>query len=211
MPIKENREYRSMELRANVEPESYMVEGYATTFDSPYELFRDGQYIFTEQVSRDAFMGTDMSDVIFQLNHEGKVYARQSNGSLELNQDEHGLLTRANLSLTQSAREIFEEIKTGLLTKMSFAFTVTDDAVEYNEQPDGTTKVLRTIKRIGKLYDVSVVSIPANDQTSISARTLGEGVIAEIDAERRHAQEIKAKREALQNRLSSILEVKADE
>ena len=77
MAIKADREYRSMELRkAEVregEDKSYIVEGYATTFGDTYELYRDGNYIVMENVDKDAFKDTDMSDVIFQIDHEGRV------------------------------------------------------------------------------------------------------------------------------------------
>jgi phage head maturation protease len=77
---------------------------------------------------------------------------------------------------------------------MSFGFTVTDDSFE-EDGPD----YLRTIKRVGKLYDVSAVSLPANDFTEISARSHCDGVIAEIEAERLRAEkEAEAKRQKLE-------------
>ena len=86
---------------------------------------------------------------------------------------------------------------------MSFAFTVAEDEYAEEEQGNGRMKLLRTIKRIGKLYDVSAVSLPANEGTSISARTkeLCDGEIKKFEAERLHAQEIKEKREAILARL----------
>ena len=78
MPMKTDREYRSMELRTaeQSEEKSYIVEGYATTFGDAYELYRDGNYIVMETIDNDAFKNTDMSDVVFQIDHEGRVYAR---------------------------------------------------------------------------------------------------------------------------------------
>lgn len=199
MPIKNDREYRSMKLEAENENE-YHVTGYATTFDSPYELWREKDYILMEQVDHDAFKETDMSDVIMQYDHEGRVYARTSNGSLDLKTDEHGLKVGADLSLTTGSRQLHEDIAAGLINKMSFAFTVLED--EYlEENKDDITIVTRTIKKIGKLFDVSAVSLPANDQTVISARNLGDGVISEIRAERLKAQEIKEARAKLALRL----------
>lgn len=212
MPIRPEREYRSMELRSiekNRKGE-YVVEGYATTFDSPYELYRDGKYIVKEQVSRNAFDGTDMGDVIFQLNHEGNVFARTRNNSLTLEMDDHGLKTIANLGLTTQSREIWEGINTGLLDRMSFAFTVTEDSFDEEDQGDGTIVLTRSILRIGKLYDVSVVSMPANEQTSISARSKFDGVIEQFEAERLQAQKDKEERQALKDQISRILEVSND-
>jgi len=199
MPIKNDREYRSLKLEAEKENE-FHVTGYATTFDSPYELYRDKDFVMLEQVDHDAFKDTDMRDVIMQYDHTGRVYARTSNGSLDLKTDEHGLKVNADLSLTTGSRQLHEDIAAGLINKMSFAFTVAED--EYlEENKDDITIVTRTIKRIGKLFDVSAVSLPANDQTVISARNLSDGVISEIRAERLKAQEIKEARARLALRL----------
>ena len=206
MPIKENREYRSMELRVTqTEDKDFVVDGYATTFDSAYLLYTNGKYQVWEQVDRNAFKDTDKSDVIFQYDHAGMVYARTRNKTLQLSEDDHGLKVKADLGSTEASRGIWEAINTGLIDRMSFAFTVTGDRYEEEELDNGDTKLLRTITKIGKLYDVSAVSFPANEQTSISARTkeLCDGEIAKLEAERLHAQEIKEQREAILARLSN--------
>jgi HK97 family phage prohead protease len=194
--LDEGRQYRDIDVsrfeRRAEEDGEKTVTGYATTFNQPYELYRDAYggnvYIVKEQVDPAAFEDTDMSDVIMQYNHEGRVFARVSNGTLELDPDEHGLHIRANLGGTEIGRQLFEEIEGGYTTKMSFGFRVSKDkreqTEEYNEETGTTTvTVLRTILGFSKLYDVSAVSLPANDATSISARNYGEGVIAEIKQE----------------------------
>lgn len=212
MPIKDNREYRTMELRkAEVqegEEKNYVVEGYATTFGDTYELYRDGNYIVMENVDKDAFKDTDMSDVIFQIDHQGRVYARTRNGSLDLSTDEHGLKTRTDLGLTESSRSVFEDIDAGLYDRMSFAFTVTKDSYTEEEREDGTVILTRSILSIGKLYDVSAVSFPANPNTDISARSKDaiDGEIKRFEAERLQAQRIKESRQALRDQISKILE-----
>lgn len=172
MPSREGRERRAV---VTLEPErretggepSYRVTGYATTFDEPYLLWGDVR----EQVSREAFDDdTDMSDVIMQFDHRGKVLARTSNGTLELTVDDHGLRVDADLSKSQAARDTFEEIENELVTRMSFCFRV--DREEWDE-----TEQLRTIKHFSKIYDVSAVSIPANGATEISARGWADGAI----------------------------------
>ena len=189
--IADGREYRNMELRiADDDGEDYIVEGYATTFNDPYLLWQEDNYSVYEQVDRDAFTGCDMSDVIMQYNHEGRVFARMSNGTLSCTPDNHGLRVRALLDGTEIGRQLYDEIKGGYTDQMSFGFTVAEDTREITE--DTKTKevtIMRTIKRIKKLYDVSAVSIPANPATSIAARTYGEGVIAEAKAERQRAEE----------------------
>lgn len=191
--LTEGRQYRAIvEVRAlGDEAGSKVVEGYATTFNQPYELWRDGpDYVFMEQVDRNAFDETDMSDVIMQYDHEGRVFARTGNGTLELEADDHGLHIRADLGGTEIGRQLYEEIKGGYTDKMSFGFTVDkDERLIQEDNESGTVTVLRTITRIGKLYDVSAVSLPANNATEISARSWCDGVIAQLTEERRKAEE----------------------
>ena len=178
--LDEGRQYRRV-LDIEVGDEM-IVEGYASTFNQPYELYRDGDYIVYEQIDARAFDETDMSDVIMQYNHEGRVFARNSNGTLTLTSDEKGLRIRADLGGTEIGRQLYEEIKGGYTDKMSFGFRVGEDRREITENADNIT-VMRTITKIEKLYDVSAVSLPANDATSISARSSGEGVSAEVKQE----------------------------
>ena len=214
--LDEGRQYRDIqnigiEKRADGEQEK-TVTGYATTFNEPYELYRsvwDGYtYIVLEQVDPHAFDDTDMTDVIMQYNHEGRVFARTSNGTLELDPDEHGLHIRANLGGTEIGRQLYEEIEGGYTDKMSFGFRVGKDKREETEERDnetGTTTVtvLRTILTISKLYDVSAVSIPANDGTSISSRNFAEGVIEEVRKEIAERE----KRERQKKRIKILTEV----
>ena len=185
MPMKlDKREYRRidaglMETRT-AEDGAKIVEGYATTFNQPYQLWRDREMTVNEQVDRNAFAETDMTDVIMQYDHEGRVFARIANGTLDLEADEHGLRIRANLGGTEIGRQLFEEIQGGYTNKMSFGFTVIGEEKKITKDADGHITVLRTITKIGKLFDVSAVSLPANDATEISARNVGDGLIAEV-------------------------------
>ena len=194
MPIKfDRREYRKidaalMETRKGDAGEM-VVEGYATTFNMPYRLYGDDKMTVNEQVDRNAFAETDMSDVIMQYDHEGRVFARIANGTLQLESDDHGLRIRANLGGTEIGRQLFEEIAGGYTNKMSFGFTVTGERKERSKDAEGRTVILRTITKIGKLYDVSAVSLPANDATEISSRTISDGLIAEAQEEIRAEEE----------------------
>lgn len=202
--IENGREYRDMVLTVSDTNEDEMiVEGYATTYEEPYELYRwDEHTIVEEQVSRDAFVGADMSDVIFQYNHEGRVFARISNGTLELSSDDHGLKTVANLGGTNEGRNLYQEIKGGYTNKMSFGFTVEEDDIEVIEESEERTVYLRTIRKIGKLYDVSAVSIPANNYTEISARNHCDGAIEEIQKERLEIAQRKLANEKARQKLA---------
>ena len=112
------------------------------------------------------------------------MFARIANGTLELSVDDHGLKIRARLDGTEIGRQLFEEIQGGYTNKMSFGFTVKEQKREETEdRENGHITVLRTITKIGKLFDVSAVSLPANDATEISARNTGDGLIAEVKQE----------------------------
>lgn len=181
--ITEGRQYRNMtlECRDLEDSNSFKVRGYATTFNQPYTLYRSSYYELIEEVDPKAFDECDMSDVIFQYDHEGRVFARNSNNTLNLSVDSKGLLIEADLKGTEIGRQLYEEIRGGYTNKMSFGFVVAEDERTYTEDHEtGKYTVKRKITKISKLYDVSAVSIPANDATEISARNFSEGVIAEI-------------------------------
>lgn len=187
--LADGREYRTMvmEVRAaeGADESKMIVEGYATTFNQPYTLYEDRYCKFVEQIDPTAFTECDMSDVIMQYDHEGRVFARNKNGTLSLTVDSIGLKVTADLGGTDAGRQLYQEIKGGYTNKMSFAFKVEEDKKEYTEDRDKRfVTCTRTITKISKLYDVSAVSIPANDMTSISARRYADGVIEYIQAER---------------------------
>ena len=211
MPEKLNeREYRKidisfLELRANDGNDGEkVVEGYATTFNQPYTLYDWGDYIVNEQIDSKAFDDCDMSDVIMQYDHKGRVFARISNGTLELKTDNKGLHIRANLGGTETGRQLYEEIKGGYTTKMSFGFVVGEEKREVTEdRVNNVTTVLRTITKITKLYDVSAVSLPPNNATEISARSVPEGV---IDAAKKELLAVKVRQRNIK-RIKLLMEV----
>ena len=187
--IQQGRQYRNMkEIRSDAVPfdeeKRYRVRGYATTYNEPYTLYSDDDIEIREQVAPGAFDEADMDDVIMQYNHEGRVFARTRNNTLSLSSDEHGLLIEADLGGTEIGRQLYNEIDGGYTDRMSFGFTVDADEVSEEREKGKQTIYLRTITRIGKLYDVSAVSIPANDGTEISARSLVDGLIEKEKAER---------------------------
>jgi HK97 family phage prohead protease len=184
----EGRQYRgftvSKENLRTLEDGQKVVEGYATVFNTPYVLYQDSGMTIREQIAPEAFDGCDLSDVIMQYDHMGHVYARTANKTLEVAPDDIGLKTRSFLDGTTIGRQLYEEIDGGYTTKMSFGFIIGERRKEtVTNEETGHTDVLVTITRITKLFDVSAVSLPANDATSISARNLCDGVIAEVREE----------------------------
>ena len=204
MPMKNNREYRDMILTVVADQdgpdeerdEKKTVAGYASTFNEPYVLYEDEDLIYREQVDRSAFDETDMSDVIMQYNHEGRVFARITNNTLRVSPDDKGLFIEADLGGTELGRQLFDEIRGGYTDKMSFGFIVSADEELRTKDEDGRVDILRTITGISKLFDVSAVSIPANNGTSIgvSTRSRIDGVIEEVRAERLEAEKIELER-----------------
>lgn len=204
MAVKNDREYRdmTMEIRSaeteEVEQEERkIVRGYASTFNEPYTLYENDDWRFDEVVDAKAFDNTDMSDVILQYDHCGRVFARISNNTLTVIPDEKGLLIEADLGGTELGRQLYEEIRGGYTNKMSFGFTVDGEEVHDTKAPDGKALTVRTITSVRKLYDVSAVSLPANDATSISVRTLTDGEIERIRAERLEAERLELRRKKL--------------
>lgn len=180
--IMEGREYRSFTPVFTAGEK--VVEGYACTFDDEYLLWSEPGYRVREKIDPHAFDSCDMSDVVMQYNHEGRVFARNTNKTLVLTTDDHGLLIRADLGGTVLGVEIYNEIAGGYTDKMSFGFRVEKiERIVTENKKTREVDVLRIIRSIEKLYDVSAVSIPANDATEISARHIGEGVINEVRKE----------------------------
>jgi HK97 family phage prohead protease len=203
------REYRDfvlavMEQAAEEQEEKMMVEGYASVFDHPYTLYEDSEFVIQEQVDSRAFDETDMSDVIFQYNHEGRVFARTKNNTLSVIPDEKGLAVLADLGGTDIGQQLYQEIKGGYTTQMSYGYLVDGSKWEDRELDDGRILSLRTITRVKKVYDVSAVSIPANDATSISVRDLSDGVIEKIKAERLEALDLEKRRLLTKLKLGGI-------
>jgi len=152
---------QNLEVRSENNENEMIIEGYAVIFDSP------ATHGFTEIIDRNAFNGCDMRDVPLKYNHDDShlIMAKNKNNSLLITIDDKGLFIRANLIDTQSNRDIYKSIQAGLLDKMSFAFTVSEEKWDFETDT-------RTILAIDRLFDVSVVDIPFYDTTSIYARSL---------------------------------------
>lgn len=193
--MKNDREYRDLKLEIEERTEgeeSYIVRGYASTFE-PYVLFEEDGIQYKEVIDPHAFDECDMSDVVFRIDHEGAVYARSSAGTLKVSVDEHGLADEADLSRTENARRLYEDIKAGNYPKQSFAFTVREDSYDKDQH-------LRTIKKVKKLFDVSPVSFPANPTTEldVATRDYFNGVIEAERAERLESEKRERARKALE-------------
>jgi HK97 family phage prohead protease len=200
MPVKPDREYRNFSIERRVkeegEPSSFLVQGYASTFDE-YELFQDKEMILTERIDARAFDEADMSDVVFLLDHTGRVYARTKNDTVKLSIDDKGLYTETDLSKTTAARQVYEDIEAGNYSQMSFAFTVAEDHFDEDlKAEDGRPILRRIIDRVKKVYDISAVGFPANPNTDISAATRAafDGEIARREAERLKEQKARQER-----------------
>ena len=169
---------------------NYYVEGYATTFE-PYVLFEDEDGPIYESFTRDCFAGCDMSDIIMQFDHQGMVMARQRNKTLIVEVDDNGLFMAADLSKSEMARNLYEAISNGLVDRMSWGFI----PGEYHF--DAKTRTLYHTK-VKKIFDVSAVSIPANEGTNIHARSFING---EIEKVKQELQEQKRNKDKLLLRL----------
>lgn len=179
----------NIESRKNEDGEDgLVVEGVPATFNSETVLYKGIYFEDREVIDPHAFDDADMTDVIFNYNHSGRVYARTRNKSLELWIEEDGLHMRATLMADDTGhQQLYKDIQSGLIDRMSFAFHVKESEWKYVENNEAEyTVYTRTIKSIDKLYDVSAVDIPAYDTTSISARGAFDA-----ERERRHAESMR--------------------
>ena len=190
MPFKDDREYRailnpfSMAVSEKRFDSDFYVEGFATTFDKPYLLYEWDGVKYYEVIDRHALDEADLSDIIMQYDHSGKVFARNKMGAnkqptLIAEPQDAGFFMAADLSLTEASKRMYEEITTGLIYQMSWAFVVSEDSYDRDTHT-------RRILKVKKVYDVSAVSIPANADTEISARSFLDGV---IEIEKQELQE----------------------
>lgn len=198
MPISQDRQYRALnfatppkaEKKNKFDSDCY-VEGYAARYE-PYVLYEFNDSIVYEEFLPGCFRDCDMSDVIFQFDHAGKVYARMSNNTLTVEPDNNGLFICADLSKTSASRSMYEDIESGLVTKMSWGFLPDFETLEIVEQGNAITIRHHKIK---KMFDVSAVSLPANNNTEIQARNFADGAIGEFMKEfqkrKNHIRKIK--------------------
>lgn len=175
-----------------------IVEGYAVRFNSPTVLFEYDGIEYKEQIDDRAFQEAKMDDVIFNYDHQGKVMARTRNKTLELEVREDGLFIKANLAGTEEGRKLYEEIRGGYIDRMSFQFSINEE--EYDKKNH-----MWTVRKVKRLYDVSAVSIPAYDDTSIEVR---KNFILEADAqeqrERKAAADLRKRRLILKTKLLTM-------
>ena len=185
---------RALPIEGEEGKEELWVEGYAARFNSPTVLFEMDGIEYKEQIASDAFSEAKMDDVIFNYNHSGRVMARTRNKTLQMAVDDEGLFIRARLDGTEEGRSLYNDIKNGYIDRMSFRFTIGQEAYDFQNR-------MWTVLRIKRLYDVSAVDIPAYDDTSIEARK------AAAEAEARERQR-KADAELMRQKL--ILKLKLE-
>ena len=177
----------------------YYVEGIAARYE-PYLLYDDGDWGKTyERFEPGCFDTTDMSDVIFQFDHAGRVFARNTTDTLVVEPTDVGLFMAADLGKTTQARDIHGDIVAKMLTKMSWRFRCGDYHIERTE---GSKDITIVHTRIAKIYDVSVVSIPANDDTELNARDFAHGVMDELA---RREAELDNRRRRLRTKINITL------
>lgn len=211
----ETREYRSFTIIKRDEDEAAgRIYGRAVIFNEPTVIWKDpGTGVeYKEMIDKDAFAEADMDDVILNVNHEGQALARTRNKTLELMLSPMSLDIDADMTKSQASRDALEAVQNGLLDKMSFAFSIAPEGDDYDAETH--TRIIRKVER---LYDVSLVNFPAYEQTAVSSRNYYS---AKAEAERKAAEEAAQAAEAARvkrekrDALSAILkelEVSVDE
>lgn len=194
----QNFEIRAKDDKDNTEDEEMVIEGVACVFDTETTLFEWEGIEYKEKVDKNAFKEADMSDVIFNYNHGGRVYARTRNDSLHLEIKEDGMHVTVKLNPEDEGhKELYRDIKNGLIDKMSYAYTVSEESYDVDTH-------VRTVLKIKKLYDVSAVDIPAYDSTSISARSVLDLEKSEME---KLENEILKKKQEQRKRIALAIEI----
>ncbi len=181
--ISNDREYRSFDFEKK---DQMIVEGTPIVFNKPTVMFEIDGVKYYEVIDSRALDDTDMTDVVFVVNHTGTPAARTKNKTLELTKDPNrGLFIKADLSRSSVGPSVYNDISEGVFDKMSFAFTVRESSYDKESR---TRKILK----IDRLFDVSVVTFPAYKDTNISARSFFE---MEIEKERHEREELRQREE----------------
>lgn len=200
------RSFQNFEIRAkeneDEKSEDMTIEGVACVFDTETTLFEYAGIEYKEKVDKNAFKEADMSDVIFNYNHGGRVYARTRNDSLHLEVKEDGLHVLISLNPEDEGhKQLYRDIKSGLIDKMSYAYTVSEESYDIDTH-------VRTVLKIKKLYDVSAVDFPAYDSTSISARSVLD--LEKSEMEKLENDTLKKKENEQRKRIALITKIKQE-
>ena len=191
--MKRKKEIRTAQINSANEEGQLKVRGYAAVFNELTLIWESeySGYKYFETVDRNAFEGADLSDVCFKYNHGdvAMILARTRNKTLILAADDHGLAIQADIAETSTGKDVYELIRRGDLDKMSFAFTVEKQKVEYDER---AKTCIRTILKFDKIFDVAVVDFPAYDGTEISTvEARGAEYFRKLEEEMREQEERK--------------------
>lgn len=152
--------------------ESRTIVGYAAKFERWSEPIMGW---FREKIARDAFSECDVTDVIMCFNHNiDSILARTTSGTLTLSTDEEGLRFEFEAPATSLGNDMLELVRRGDISKCSFKFTVEEDEWRYADKQNQMEYDERTIRKIDRLYDVSLVVYPAYNDTEAGVRHLEE-------------------------------------
>ncbi|MBR1729563.1 MAG: HK97 family phage prohead protease [Selenomonadaceae bacterium] len=173
-------EKRMSEIQTENNSEKLMLVGYAIVFNKPARIETINGNSYIEIIRRTALAETEMQDVKLLLNHDiNKIPLARTPKTMQLMIDDKGLKICAELADTVESRSVYEAVKRGDLSGMSFSFKVAKNGDDWENQ-------IRTIKKIEKIYEISIVTFPAYAETTIEARR-------KIESEKRRRQELQIK------------------
>lgn len=202
-----NIELRSTETIKAVDNEKMIVEGYALRFNT----LSNDLGGFVETISPQALEDADLSDVRCLIDHDpSKVLGRTTSETLSLKVDDEGLYFRCRLPDTSYSRDLYENIRLGNINQCSFGFVLDEDGDTVERRDDGLFK--RTLNRIRSLFDVSVVTYPAYNDTDVAPALRSIEKVKEKEQEeirqREQEQEEQRKRSELLKLQLDLLKLK---
>ena len=158
-----------MQIRDGDDDHPAVIEGYALKFDRQSEIMGSGELSFREHIAPHALDNADMSNVVALFNHDQNQVLGRTGVNLELTVDETGLKYRLTPPDTQLGRDLLENVRQGIISQSSFAFTIAPDkdAQKWQKSSERGVKYERTINNIDHLFDVSPVTTPAYPETEV--------------------------------------------
>jgi len=191
--MNERRTSIARELRAAGSDTEKKIEGYACTWDTTTDIGS-----FFERIAPKPFRSLDTNSVTFNFNHSDDLLLGRSGVNLELEQDEVGLRFSCTLNDSSVAQDVYKNLKSGILSECSFAFTVNDGGESWSTLPDG--RMLRVLKDL-RLWDCAIVTSAAYPGTSAVARNI---IAADIQ-QRMAGATLAAERDARAAKAKAIL------
>lgn len=187
-----------LKIRSLENNKTEIIEGYALKFNQLSEIL-GGQFGFRESIDSKALDNADLQNVVALFNHDQNQILARTGVNLDLFVDDVGLKYRFTPPKTQLGNDLVENVRSGLITQSSFAFTIptSDDAETWEETDSPQYRYNRKILKIERIYDVSPVTFPAYPSADVKISARSKSAIDKLNAKKKTPKWVKEKRQLL--------------